>query len=72
MDFKKNIFNIAYNPSPKLESSNFINEKNDIQKLESEYLNSRPEILVIDNFLTPGALLELQKFCRNANIFKSK
>jgi len=70
MDFKKNIFNIAYNPSPKLKSSNFINEKNDIQKLESKYLQRNPEILVIDNFLTSEALLELQKFCRNANIFK--
>jgi hypothetical protein len=67
---KIKISKISYNKPPKISSSNFINEKNDIQKLESEYLNSRPEILVIDNFLTPGALLELQKFCRNANIFK--
>ena len=70
MDFKKNIFNILHNPCPKLKSSNFINEKNDIRKLESKYLQRNPEILVIDNFLTSEALLELQKFCRNANIFK--
>ena len=67
---KIKISKILYNKPPKISSSNFINEKNDIQKLESKYLNSRPEILVIDNFLTSEALLELQKFCRNANIFK--
>ena len=67
---KIKISKILYNKPPKTSSSNFINEKNDIQKLESKYLNSRPEVLVIDNFLTSEALLELQKFCRNANIFK--
>ncbi|MBC8308845.1 MAG: tetratricopeptide repeat protein [Pelagibacterales bacterium] len=67
---KIKISKTLYNKPPKISSSNSINEKNDIQKLESKYLNSRPEVLIVDNFLTPEALLELQKFCRNANIFK--
>ena len=67
---KIEISKILYNKPPKTSSSNYINEKNDIEFLESEYLGKNPEILVIDNFLTVEALLELQKFYRNANIFK--
>ena len=67
---KTEISKILYNKPPKTSSSNLINEKNDIESLESEYLGKNPEILVVDNFLTPEALLELQEFYRNANIFK--
>ena len=67
---KTKISKILYNVPPKLSSSNIINENNDIESLESEYIQKAPGILVIDNFLNKEALAELQKFCLNANIFK--
>ena len=67
---KIEISKILYNKSPKICSSNLMNENNNIEELENEYLKSKPEIIVIDDFLTTEALLELQKFCKNANIFK--
>ena len=69
-DTKKDIFKILYNKPPKNISRNLLNENNNISLLESKYLNSKPEILVVDNFLNETALSDLQKFCRNANIFK--
>jgi len=67
---QKKIFKILYNKPPKRLSSNLINERNDIKSLEAEYLGKTPEVVVIDNLLTQEALTELQKFCRNANVFK--
>jgi hypothetical protein len=67
---KTKISKILYNVPPKLSSSSIINESNDIESLESEYIQKAPGILVIDNFLNKEALAELQKFCLNANIFK--
>ena len=69
-NMKKDMFKILYNKSPKNYSPSLLNKENDISLLESKYLNSKPEILVIDNFLSNSALSDLQKFCRNANIFK--
>ena len=69
-DFKKKLLKPLYNKPPRITSDNILNMKNDIKALESQYLNSKPEIVVIDNFLTQESLLEFQKFCRNANIFK--
>ena len=67
---KQDIFKVLYNKAPKHYSDNLLNEKNNIPSLESIYLNGKPEILVIDNFLSDNALKEIQNFCRNANIFK--
>ena len=61
---------ILCNVPPKLSSSSIINESNDIESLESEYLQKAPGILVVDDFLNKEALAELQNFCLNANIFK--
>jgi len=65
-----NIAKILYNKPPNVSPLNFINENNNIKKLESEYLNSKPEVLIVDNLLTSDALKKLQIFCRTANIFK--
>jgi tetratricopeptide (TPR) repeat protein len=69
-EMQKDIFKVLYNKAPKDYSANLLNTENNISSLESKYLNSNPEILVIDNFLSSNALKELQYFCRNANIFK--
>ena len=70
LNFKKNLFKILYNKAPRISHQNLLNQKNDISSLESTYLESSPELIVIDNFLEESALNNLQKFCRNANIFK--
>jgi len=67
---KKDIFKVLYNKAPKNYLTNLLNTENNISLLESEYLNGKPEILVIDNFLSSSALKDIQHFCRNANIFK--
>ena len=69
-EMQKDIFKVLYNKAPKDYSANLLNTENNISSLESKYLNGKPEILVIDNFLSSNALKELQYFCRNANIFK--
>ena len=69
-NIKAQIPKIIYNKAPKVNSDNLINEKNNIKKLELEYLESNPEVLVVDDFLSSECLHEIQKFCRNANIFK--
>ena len=69
-NIKLEIPKIIYNKTPKVNSDKLINENNNIEKLELEYLKSNPEVLVVDNFLTSECLYEIQKFCRNANIFK--
>ena len=69
-EMQQSIFKVLYNKPPKNYSANLLNIENNIPSLESEYLKSKPEILVIDNFLSNTALKEIQHFCRNANIFK--
>ena len=67
--FIKSLTKVLYNKPPKL-CDDYINKKNDIDEIESIYLNGKPQLVVIDNFLNPEALSCLQKFCRSSNIFK--
>ena len=67
---KIKVFQIMCNDPPKKSHTDFVNKKNDIDFLESEYLGNNPELVIIDNFLNKEVLAELQKFCLNANIFK--
>ena len=67
---KKSLFKVLYNKAPKKISENLLNLKNDIKVIEDNYKSAEPEIVVIDNFLSNTALKEIQKFCRNANVFK--
>ncbi len=69
-DLKKSLFKVLYNKSPKKYPSNLLNIKNDIKLIENNYINGNPEVVVIDNFLCDDALIQIQKFCRNANVFK--
>ena len=69
-DFMKSILKPLYNKAPKNITSNLINTKNKITSIEDHYNKQQPEIAVIDNFLTDEALKDIQKYCRNANIFK--
>ena len=49
---QKDIFKVLYNKAPKNYLTNILNTENNISSLESKYLNGKPEILVIDNFLS--------------------
>ncbi len=69
-DIKQSLFKVLYNKSPKNLPSNLLNMKNNINLIENDYIEGNPEVVVIDNFLTDIALEEIQKFCRNANVFK--
>ena len=69
-DMKKNIFKVLYNKPPKILSSSLINTNNEISLIEDSYINGNPEVIIIDDFLNHDALKEIQKFCRNANVFK--
>ena len=70
IDFMKSILKPLYNKAPKNIKSNLINKKNNITTIENQFNNKEPGIVVIDNFLTIEALKDIQKYCRNANIFK--
>jgi len=43
---------------------------NNYHQIESDYLNSKFKLVVIDNFLTDAALLNLRQFCEEANVWK--
>ena len=43
---------------------------NDYRRIEQNYLNGIPRLVIIDNFLTEEALTTLRKFCLNATIWK--
>ncbi|MEC9205794.1 MAG: tetratricopeptide repeat protein [Pseudomonadota bacterium] len=67
---KKLLLKQLYNKPPKSKLESYVNKNNNILELEKKYVNSIPEVVVIDNFLSEEALLELQKFCYSSNIFK--
>ena len=69
-DFIKTMLKPLYNKTPKSIKSNLINTKNNITSIEKKYNEQQPEMIVIDDFLTDEALYDIQKYCRNANIFK--
>ncbi len=47
-----------------------LNPDNDWQAIEAQYFSSEPEIVCIDNLLSPQALLELRKFCLYSPVWK--
>ena len=47
-----------------------LNPKLDLPKIEDTYCNSSPEIVVIDDLLSPEALTQLRKYCLEATVFK--
>ena len=38
--------------------------------IEDTYCNARPEVVVVDDLLTPEALAQIRKFCLEATVFK--
>ena len=60
---------ILYN-KPIKRKENFLNPELDISRIEHDYNSSKPEIAIIDNFLSDEFLKEINVFFRCANIFK--
>ena len=48
--FISNLHKVKYNKPPKPQK-NYINKNLDFNKIDNEYISSKPEIVVIDNFL---------------------
>ena len=44
--------------------------ENDYAAIERQYLDSRPSVVVIDNFLSPEALVSLRQFSEEATVWK--
>ena len=49
-----------------------LNPANDWAAIEDRYFNSTPEVVVIDNLLSPEALAELRKFCLASTIWRQE
>jgi tetratricopeptide (TPR) repeat protein len=43
---------------------------NDFQKIEHDFMHNNPKLVVIDNFLSDEALLQLRQFCEEATVWK--
>lgn len=43
---------------------------NDFQKIEHDFMHNNPKLVVIDNFLSDAALLQLRQFCEEATVWK--
>ncbi len=56
----------------KININHYLNIKHNWKKLEDEYLNSNPSILIIDNFLDPIALDEIRNYLLESNIWNEK
>jgi len=50
----------------------FLNPDNDWADIERCYLAGRPEIVYIDNFLSPAALAEFRRFCLVSTFWKTE
>lgn len=55
-------------PCPRLPT--VINPNLDLPAIEETYFGVKPEVVVIDDLLTPEALAALRKFCLEATVFK--
>lgn len=49
-----------------------LNPDNDWRAIEAAYLAGRPEIVHIDNFLTPDALAALRAFCLRSTVWRTE
>jgi len=49
-----------------------LNPANDWAAIEERYFKSTPEVVVIDNLLSPEALVELRKFCLASTIWRQE
>jgi len=50
--------------------SGSLNQGLDVEAIEQAYLESCPEVVVVDDFLSPEALTGLQKYCLESTIWK--
>ena len=58
-------------PAPPAPMEHYLHPDTDWRRIEEEYLDSKPEIVAIDNFLSPMALNEMRKFCLVSTVYKT-
>lgn len=58
-------------PTPPAPMQHYLHPETDWRRIEEQYLDSKPEIVAIDNFLAPQALTALREFCLAATVFKT-
>tara|TARA_B100001113_G_scaffold83710_1_gene66570 strand:+ start:2144 stop:3673 length:1530 start_codon:yes stop_codon:yes gene_type:complete len=68
-EFISSLHKIRYNKAPKVRQS-YLNKNLDIDTHEKIYSESKPEVVVIDDFLNQEFLIDLNRYFRCANIFK--
>ena len=61
--FISSLHKIKYNKPPK-HTTNYLNKKLNFDEIEEKYVSSKPEIVIIDNFLCEEFLKELRIFFR--------
>lgn len=66
--FRRSLF-IYQQPAP---IKHFLNEQNDWSEIERRYFGTSPEIIHIDDFLSPEALAALRKFCLVSTFWKTE
>ena len=60
------------NPKPKIISGIWINPYKNLFDVEDEYLNSKNQIMYIDDFLSNEALIELREFCLVSKVWNTE
>ena len=60
---------LRYHPAPVAQC---LNPENDWAAIEEQYFASKPEIIHIDNLLSPAALTELRTFCLVSKVWSSE
>lgn len=63
---------LVYTPATPNISRPFLNPQLDVKTIERNYLESEPEVVYIDDFLSPAALNAIRDFCHEATIWKKE
>ena len=63
---------LVHLPRPPTFSAPYLNPALEIEKIERQYLESKPEVVSIDDFLAPSALAALRNFCLEATVWKKE
>ncbi|WP_326939571.1 tetratricopeptide repeat protein [Actimicrobium sp. GrIS 1.19] len=63
---------LVHIPAPVAISGPCLNPQLDVAQLERAYLESRPEVVWVDDFLSPAALEAIRNFCLEATVWKKE
>jgi len=58
-------------PAPPAPMAHYLHPETDWRRIEEQYLDGKPEIVAIDNFLSLEALVAIRTFCLAATVYKT-